>query len=66
MRSFLLVDFLPGVLEGYGAVEDEASGGRVGVEREVAYALELQGHSGLGYLGQIGLYLDVLDRKSVV
>ena len=38
----LLLDLGPGVLEADGAVDDEGLGGGVGVDAEVAEALELE------------------------
>lgn len=61
--GFILISsaLFPTVLQGYGAVEDEAVGSRVEVGREVAYALELEFGSGLGVLSCERFYLYAFD-----
>ncbi len=59
LRSGLLFDLGPGVFQRKGAVEDQIARSRVGIEAEVADALELEAVFKLG-VGERGLKLGVL------
>ena len=60
MRLFLL-GFGPTVFQADGAVKHQLLGRRVGVDTEVAYALELELVFHLGIVGEPGLYLGIVD-----